>query len=98
MQQEELDKLMIYVDLLSMWQSKINLISNNTVHNIWERHILDSLQLIKFINKNKSHNIFDLGSGAGFPSIVLSIFAFNQKFSLIESALKAKGGASYTFC
>ena len=50
-----------------------NLISKNTENDIWHRHILDSAQLVKFINFKRG-SLPDLGSGAGFPGIVLAIF------------------------
>ncbi len=64
-----------YSDLLKQWQSKINLISPNTINEIETRHIADSEQLAKFINPGAT--IFDLGSGAGFPAIVLGIMGYN---------------------
>ncbi len=83
-----IDKLEEYVRILLFWQKKMNLISNNSIQNIWERHIIDSLQLIKFI-KNKEHlKIADLGSGAGLPSIVLAIIDPLNFYYPIESSGK----------
>lgn len=76
-------KLTEYKDLVLKWNKTINLISPYTEDNIWERHILDSLQLIKFI-EDKNIHLVDLGSGAGFPGVVLSI-AGVKKVTLIES-------------
>lgn len=69
---ETVEKLSRYVDLLLKWNRKINLISQSTVEDIWLRHILDSAQLVKFIDL-KDESILDIGSGAGLPGIVLSI-------------------------
>ena len=62
----------IYEETLKKWQSKINLISSSTVPEIWTRHILDSAQLYPLISK-QPQVILDLGSGAGFPGLVLAI-------------------------
>ena len=77
------EKLLEYSDLLLKWNKTINLISPKTVHEALQRHILDSLQLFKFIG-NKDVSIVDLGSGAGLPGIVLSIVGIS-KVVLIES-------------
>lgn len=65
-------KLENYQTLVLEWNSKFNLISKSTEMNIWERHIVDSLQLIKYISQ-KDKILLDLGSGAGFPAVVLAI-------------------------
>ena len=67
---------------LNIISNKINLISSNTIQDVMNRHILDSLQLLSYIDR--SSKIIDLGSGAGFPAIVLSI-AGVQDITLIES-------------
>lgn len=50
-------KLQHYLELITFWQTKFNLISKTSVAHIWERHILDSLQLLKFINPNAGYNL-----------------------------------------
>lgn len=69
---ETYEKLKNYQALVLEWNSKFNLISKSTETTIWERHIVDSLQLIKYIT-NKDKILLDLGSGAGFPGVVLAI-------------------------
>ena len=69
MNQEQLTK---FVDLLIKWQAKVNLISNSTKDEIWNRHIKDSLQLARCIPKNTT-SIIDLGSGGGLPAIPLAV-------------------------
>ena len=66
-----------YEELLQKWQKAINLVSPNTLNNVWERHLEDSLYLYDFI-KDKE-NIFDIGSGAGFPAMVLAIAGKDEK-------------------
>ncbi|MBP9693140.1 MAG: 16S rRNA (guanine(527)-N(7))-methyltransferase RsmG [Alphaproteobacteria bacterium] len=80
---ETLDRLRDYADLLVKWQRQINLISNATLDDIWGRHFYDSLQLISFI-KNKDAFIYDFGSGAGFPGLVLACAGFTN-IHLVES-------------
>lgn len=75
------DKLSRYVDLLLKWNKKINLISENTISDLWMRHILDSAQVAKFII-NKSPTILDIGSGAGLPGIILSILGMENMLLL----------------
>ena len=71
---EKLDKLIIYVNELLNFNKKYNLISKNSEKLIWSRHILDSAQLVKFIDPKENHSLADLGTGAGLPGIVLSIY------------------------
>jgi len=70
---------------------QINLISNNTIENSRERHIIDSAQIIDFIDKNEK-NCTDIGSGSGLPGIVLGIIAKHKKiqmqFDLYEKSFK----------
>ena len=83
--QEELNFADQSIDKLKMFEGEIlkankryNFISKSTEKFIWSRHILDSAQLIKYINFNQG-SLSDLGSGAGFPGIVLAIY--NQNFN-----------------
>ena len=70
---------------------QINLISNNTIENSRERHIIDSAQIIDFIDKNEK-NCTDIGSGSGLPGIVLAIIAkhknIQMQFDLYEKSFK----------
>ena len=71
--------LKIFVDALINANKKHNFISKSTEADIWHRHVLDSAQLVKFIDFS-SGSLSDLGSGAGFPGLVLAIFNSNQEF------------------
>ncbi len=77
---KSIKNLETFHDYLLKYNKKYNLISKNTEKNVWFRHILDSAQIIKFIDTNKLINIADFGSGGGFPGIILSIFNENLKF------------------
>ena len=74
-------KLQAYVDLLVQWNEKINLVAPKSIPYIWERHIEDCLQLADHLDQGRA--IFDIGSGAGLPGMVLSILGF--EVHLVES-------------
>tara|TARA_B110001454_G_C12318053_1_gene266587 strand:- start:19 stop:345 length:327 start_codon:yes stop_codon:yes gene_type:complete len=78
---ETLVKFEIFEKLLKYNNKKMNLISKSTVDSIWERHFLDSYQVIDFIDK-KDNILTDLGTGAGFPGIVTALIAKDRKFKL----------------
>ncbi|GLQ04948.1 16S rRNA (guanine(527)-N(7))-methyltransferase RsmG [Sneathiella chinensis] len=69
---ETLEKLEIYVNLLNKWQKAINLVSRSTLSDAWLRHILDSYQVLDHVTAKEGIWI-DLGSGAGFPALVVAI-------------------------
>lgn len=80
---ENLDK---YVELLEQEQSKLNLVGRSTLPIVWTRHILDSAQLFKNLLPTDKI-VLDLGSGAGFPALVLAVMDVERRydFHLIES-------------
>ena len=78
--QDAIYKLDIFCQELIEYNKKFNLIGKSTVDSIWERHILDSAQLVKFIDFNDGLSLSDLGSGAGLPGIVLAIYNRNVRF------------------
>ena len=78
---ETITSLIKYEELLIKNNKTFNLIGNSTINEIWYRHFLDSSQVIDFIDKNKK-TLVDLGSGAGFPGLVLSIIAKERKIPL----------------
>ena len=75
-----------YVLALKKYNEKYNLIGESTVNDIWNRHILDSAQLLKYIT-NKNLITGDFGSGAGFPGMVLSILGMRE-VHLIEKSFR----------
>ncbi|MFP3033966.1 MAG: 16S rRNA (guanine(527)-N(7))-methyltransferase RsmG [Candidatus Tisiphia sp.] len=83
---EILDALEKYQSLTLKWNKTINLVSCNTEREFWVRHILDSLQLMKYINNQNIH-LIDVGSGGGFPGIVLSIAGI-KNVTLVESDVR----------
>lgn len=84
---ETLDRLQTYVDLLGRWNKAINLVGKGTLADAWRRHILDSAQLVDLLPPalpDRPRRIVDLGSGAGFPGLVLAIMGAGE-VHLIES-------------
>jgi 16S rRNA (guanine527-N7)-methyltransferase len=80
---ETLARLQIYADLLGRWQRSINLVGRGTVTDIWRRHFLDSAQLLDLAPVSARVWV-DLGTGAGFPGLVLAILGAPE-MHLVES-------------
>jgi 16S rRNA (guanine527-N7)-methyltransferase len=84
---ETFEKLEAFVRLVEKWTPKINLISRSSIPHIWERHIVDSVQLFEMAPKKARW--VDIGSGGGFPGIVISILmaehGVNHGVTLVES-------------
>ena len=74
--------------MLISWNAKINLVSASTLPQIWTRHFLDSAQLMPFIPE-MAQSLADMGSGAGFPGLVLAIMALGIFLGGSVSALAA---------
>jgi 16S rRNA (guanine527-N7)-methyltransferase len=85
---ETLGRMKAYADLLRRWNPKINLVSKNTLADLWTRHIADSAQLFD-LRPEKSRRWVDLGSGGGFPGAVVAILAKDaapeMSVTLVES-------------
>lgn len=88
---ETLDRLNRFVALVEKWTPAINLIAKSTLPDIWHRHVLDSAQLFPLAPREPGLWM-DLGSGAGFPGIVLAAIAAERspetRFILVESDLR----------
>jgi 16S rRNA (guanine527-N7)-methyltransferase len=69
---ETLERFEAYAALLSAWSARINLIGRATLDDLWRRHFLDSAQLLPLIPAS-ARSLVDLGSGAGFPGLVLAL-------------------------
>jgi 16S rRNA (guanine527-N7)-methyltransferase len=81
-------RLEIYAELLRKWNPKINLVSKNTIDDLWTRHFIDSAQIYSLAPHPVKHWA-DLGSGGGFPGLVIAIMGADQKSprktTLVES-------------
>ena len=78
---ETITSLKKYENILIDANKKLNLVGNSTIKDIWTRHFLDSVQVIDFIDENDK-TLVDIGSGAGFPGLVLAIVLKDRKISL----------------
>ena len=77
--EESIKKLVIYENLLLDYNKRYNLIAKSTETHLWERHILDSAQIVEHLPAS-TKEISDLGSGAGLPGVILSIYDLNSTF------------------
>jgi 16S rRNA (guanine527-N7)-methyltransferase len=80
---ETLARLEVYAELLIRWSGRINLVGRDTLADLWRRHMLDSAQLLPLIPEG-AEGLIDLGSGAGFPGLVLAILG-TRGVELIEA-------------
>lgn len=71
--------------LYSFWNAQINVISRKDIDELYERHILHSLGIAKFISFKKGEKVLDVGTGGGFPGIPLAILFPDTQFHLVDS-------------
>ena len=86
---ETIHRLSVYAEHLAEWQTRHNLVSSKTVPELWQRHFADSAQLLALAPTAKTW--LDLGTGAGFPGLVVAVLAANQgtlRMHLVESTAK----------
>lgn len=85
---ETLDRLKAYAEALARWNKSINLVAPSTIADLWDRHIVDSAQLMD-LAPSSARRWVDLGSGGGLPGMVCAILAAecipDCEFTLIES-------------
>lgn len=80
-----IDKLLIYMNILKKWNKKINLTAVTNDFDIVKHHFFDSLAVTKFIEQKK---ILDVGSGAGFPGIILALCDATRQVTLVDKVGK----------
>ena len=85
---ETLERLNRYVEVLTAWNSRINLVGRNTMGDVWRRHILDSAQLYPHVPQD-TRLLIDLGSGAGLPGLILSLLGLPEVHLVESDARKA---------
>lgn len=85
-QQDDLER---YAALLRKWNAVQNLVSRETVDELWPRHIGDSLQVMRYV-RDSDRAVIDLGSGGGFPAIPMAIASrgAERRFTLVEPIAK----------
>jgi 16S rRNA (guanine527-N7)-methyltransferase len=77
-------RLEVFVETLQRWQKAINLVSRSTLDDIWKRHIIDSAQIVRLLPAGPAV-LADLGSGGGFPGLVIAALRPDLLVTLIES-------------
>lgn len=99
---ETLARLEAYAELLRRWQRAVNLVATSTLPDLWRRHMLDSAQLFPLLPRIPAR-IADLGSGAGFPGLVLAIMGAGEvalfesdarKCAFLSEAIRVTGAAA----
>ena len=109
---ETFERLELLVALLEKWNAKINLVSRQSVSESWSRHIVDSLQIWPIIAEGDISSWVDVGSGGGFPGLVLAAVNGDQpnpfdltmiesdirKCSFLRSALREMGVSAQVVC
>jgi 16S rRNA (guanine527-N7)-methyltransferase len=83
--EEQLKKLDSFYDLLIEWNNKINLTTITKKEDVYLKHFYDSLTIIKAVDLSKTPTLCDVGTGAGFPGIVLAIINSSIEITLVES-------------
>lgn len=86
--EDQIKKLDEYYNLLVEWNEKINLTAITKKEDVYLKHFYDSLTIVKVVDLNKVHTLCDVGTGAGFPGIVLKIVFPHLKITLIDSLQK----------
>ncbi len=84
---ETLARLKAYADVLADWNALHNLVSQNSLEDLWRRHFWDSAQLAPLVPA-EAKNLADLGSGAGFPGLVLAAMLPDVSVTLFEATAK----------
>ena len=82
----QVEKIEFFISQIINYNKHTNLVGKSTIENIWERHVLDCLQLSKHINEKKL-KIFDIGTGAGLPGVLLSIIGYKNVL-MVDSVKK----------
>lgn len=84
---ETIDQLRAFEALVEKWSPKINLVSKSELTKLWDRHIIDSVQLFQYAPQ--TGHWLDIGSGGGFPGVVVAVLSQglgqDHQFTLIES-------------
>ena len=83
--QEQLDLLNTYCEYLIDYNKKVNLTAIKDKKDIYLKHFYDSLTIVKVLDLNKVKRLLDIGTGAGFPGVVLKIFFPNLDVTLLDS-------------
>jgi 16S rRNA (guanine527-N7)-methyltransferase len=86
---ETLARLKLFVSLLGDWNARMNLVSAKSLEDVWKRHVWDSAQLFPLLRPG-TQSFVDLGSGAGFPGLVLAILLEGRARAVLYEAIAKK--------
>jgi 16S rRNA (guanine527-N7)-methyltransferase len=84
----QIEQFKALYDLYVDWNNKINVISRKDIESLYEKHVLHSLAIAKFVQFEKGTKILDIGTGGGFPGIPLAIMFPEAQFTLCDSIAK----------
>lgn len=87
---ETLQRLHAFAELLTKWNGKINLVSPASLPDLWQRHILDSAQLMPHLPQ-VAKTVVDIGTGGGFPGLILAILAHELRPDLVVTMIESDG-------
>ena len=82
---EQQKQFSLLKDVYAEWNKKINVVSRKDIENLYERHVLHSLAIAKFIHFENGSKLMDLGTGGGFPGVPLAIMFPESRFHLVDS-------------
>lgn len=85
---QQIDSLKRYHDELLYWNQRVNMVSRKDEQNLWERHILHSLVLLKYVDIPEKARVLDVGTGGGLPGIPIKIVRPDVKMLLVDSIRK----------
>jgi len=88
LEKEQIESLKRLHDELLYWNKKVNLISRKDTENIWERHIIHSLVILKYFDLKEKARCLDVGTGGGFPGVPLKIASPELRITLVDSINK----------
>lgn len=86
--EEQKKQFSLLQNVYTEWNDKINVISRKDIDNLYERHVLHSLAIAKFVTFKPGAKIMDLGTGGGFPGVPLAILYPEARFHLVDSIAK----------